>query len=92
MKLEPVITEKSTLLTKERKYTFRVDKRATKSAIKEAVSQTFGVKVLEIRTLKEPGEVRRGMSGRKRVIKPTKKAIVKLSEKDKIDLFETKKK
>jgi large subunit ribosomal protein L23 len=75
MKLEPVITEKSTLLTKERKYTFRVDKGATKSEIRNAVNKTFGVTVLGVRTVKEKGEVKKGLSGRKRVVKPGKKAI-----------------
>jgi len=92
MKLEPIITEKTTLLTKEHKYTFRVDKGATKSEIKNAVSKTFGVKVLNVRTLREAGEIKRGFSGRTRVVKPGKKAIVTLPEKEKIDLFETKKK
>jgi large subunit ribosomal protein L23 len=92
MKLEPVITEKSTLLTKERKYTFRVDKGATKSEIRNAVNKTFGVTVLGVRTVKEKGEVKKGLSGRKRVVKPGKKAIVTLPEKQKIDVFETKKK
>ena len=91
MKLIPVITEKTTELAKSRKYTFRVDKNATKPEIKEAVSKIFGVKIVSIKTIKERGEVRRGMSGRKRIIKPSKKAIVELPEKEKIDLFETKK-
>ena len=92
MKLEPVITEKSTQLTKERKYTFRVDKNATKTEIKNEVSKTFGVTVLNVRTIRKKGEIKRGFSGRKRIVKPTKKAIVTLPEKQKIDLFETKKK
>ena len=92
MKLEPVITEKTTQLTKERKYTFRVDKGVTKSEIKEAVSKTFGVTVLKVRTIREAGEIKRGFSGRKRIVRPGKKAIVTLPEKEKIDVFETKKK
>jgi len=92
MIIEPVITEKTTNLSKEGKYTFRVDKGLSKDGIKELVKKIFGVKVVKVHTLKERGEVRRGMSGRKRIIKPTKKAIVQLAGKDKIDLFEDKKK
>ncbi len=92
MKLEPIITEKTTLLTKDHKYTFRVGKTMSKSEIRQLVSKTFGVKVLGVNTISERGEVKRGLSGRKRIVKPTKKAIVMLSEKEKIDLFETKKK
>lgn len=92
MILEPVITEKSTNLAKAGKYTFRVDKRLTKNDIRLLVTKIFGVKVLSVKTLKEHGEIKKGLSGRKKIIKATKKAIVTLPEKEKIDLFETKKK
>ena len=92
MKLEPIITEKATNLAKEGKYSFRVDKGLTKDQIRELVSKTFGVKVLSVHTIKERGEVRKTSSGRKRIVKPTKKAIVQLGDKEKIDLFESKKK
>lgn len=92
MILEPVITEKSTELAKAGKYTFRVDKGLAKNQIRELISKVFGVKVMSVHTIKEAGEIKRGFSGRRKVVKPTKKAIVTLGEKDKIDLFESKKK
>ena len=92
MILEPVITEKTTNLSKEGKYTFRVDKGLSKDGIRALIGKIFGVKVLQVHTLKERGEVKRGVSGRKKIIKPSKKAIVVLAGKDKIDLFEDKKK
>ncbi len=92
MILEPVITEKSTNLAKEGKYTFRVDKGLTKDKIRALISKVFGVTVLKVRTLKERGEIKRGASGRKKIIKPTKKAVVQLKGKEKIEIFETKKK
>ncbi len=92
MILEPVITEKTTNLAKEGKYTFRVDKNMTKNDIRVLISKIFAVKVLKVRTLKERGEIKRGANGRKKIIKPSKKAIVQLKDKEKIDLFETKKK
>jgi len=91
MKLTPVITEKSTSLAKSGKYTFRVDKNLTKIDIKNLISKIFGVKVLGVHTIKERGEIKRAFSGRRKIVKPSKKAIVTLSEKDKIDLFETEK-
>ena len=42
-------------------------------------------------TVKVPGETKRTAKGRKKIILPGKKAIVTLKEKEKIDLFETKK-
>ena len=91
MILVPVITEKSTELAKEGKYTFRVDKNMTKDQIKNLVGKVFKVRVVSVHTVKEHGETKRGFSGRKKIIKPTKKAIVVLGEKDKLDIFETKK-
>ncbi len=92
MKIEPVITEKSTQLAKEGKYTFRVGPTATKNEIKSEISKVFGVKVVGVHTIKERGEIKRSFSRRKKRVMPDKKAIVMLGGKDKIDLFETKKK
>lgn len=92
MILEPVITEKSTALAKEGKYTFRVEKNMTKDQIKDLVAKIFNVKVVGVHTIKEHGEVKRGFSGRKKIVKPTKKAIVMLGDKDKIEIFDTTKK
>ena len=92
MKLEPVITEKSSKLAEEGKYTFRVDKGLNKFEIKKIIEKVFSVTVTSVRTLMEAGEVKKNFKGRIRVIKPGKKAIVALKDKEKIDLFETKKK
>jgi large subunit ribosomal protein L23 len=91
MKLEPILTEKSLELAKEKKYSFRVGRNMTKHQIKKIVEKIYNVKVLNVWTLNEPGESKRGLTGRKRVIKPSKKAIIKVGEKDKIDYFEGKK-
>ncbi len=91
-KLEPILTEKTTKLAESGKYSFRVDRNLTKYQIKKLIGEIFDVHVTKVRTLKEPGEKKRTSSGRKRVILPGKKAIVTLRDKEKIDLFETKKK
>lgn len=91
MILEPIITEKSTELAKKGKYTFKVKVGLRKHQIKKLIEDLFGVHVREIRTMNIRGETRKTLSGRKRKIMPSKKAIVSLAEKEKIDLFETKK-
>ena len=84
----PLITEKSTI---ERELanivTFRVDPRANKLEIKEAVEQLFGVKVMEVRTARVKGKPRRvgRFAGRRA---SWKKARVRLREGDNIEFFE----
>ncbi len=89
--LKPVLTEKSLNEAKEGKYTFIVDVRLNKFKIKDRIEKTFKVHVVKVRTLKVGGEVKKTMQGRIRIISALKKAIVVLREKEKIDLFETKK-
>ena len=92
MKLEPVLTEKSLNEAKRGNYTFWVDRRLTKPQVKRLIDEVFGVNVVKVRTLNVAAEVKKTLTGRKRVIQPKKKAIVTLREKEKIDLFESKKK
>jgi large subunit ribosomal protein L23 len=92
MKLEPVITEKSANLAEEGKYTFKVSRNATKHTIKKMVEEMFGVKVRNVNVINKRSKTKRTLMGRKRVVPASKKAIVSLGEKDKIDLFESSKK
>lgn len=92
MKLEPVITEKSLELSKKGKYTFKVGVSFRKHQIKKLIEEIFGVHVKKVWTMNIRGETKKTFQGRKRKIMPSKKAIVTLAEKEKIDLFETKKK
>ena len=81
--IKPLITEKSNLLMGEAKYTFVVDKRATKIDIKRAVEKLFGVKVLRVNVMNYKGKNKRvGVhSGRR----PSwKKAIVWISTKQEV--------
>ena len=66
-------------------YHFRVDKKANKIQIKEAVEKLFDVKILDVRTINRSGKKRRY---RNKVFKTSswKKAIVTLKEGDRIDL------
>lgn len=75
--LRPYITEKSNLEIAEGKYTFIVDKRATKTEIKGAVEKLFQVKVVSVNTINYEGkEKRQGVHVGK--TEAFKKAIVKI--------------
>ena len=55
----PIITEKSNDQLQEGKYTFRVNKNATKVEIAKAVEKLFEVKVLKVNTMKVNGKKKR---------------------------------
>lgn len=83
----PVITEKSTALQEEGKYTFEVAPGAAKPQVKEAVEKAFKVKVMDVSMITVPGKTRR--VGRRQVKgSPWKKAVVSLKTGQKIELFE----
>jgi large subunit ribosomal protein L23 len=83
----PIITEKSNdLLEKENKYTFKVALDANKVEIKQAIEAIYGVKVLDIATIRVLPKRRR--VGKYEGFRPAyKKAIVKLAKDEKIDAF-----
>ncbi|MGQ0815421.1 MAG: 50S ribosomal protein L23 [Gemmatimonadota bacterium] len=86
--IRPVVTERSTELADDRgAYTFIVNRDANKIEIKHAVETLFDVKVDTVRTANYRGKWRRvGSSYGK---KPAyKKAIVKLVEGERIDVYE----
>ena len=83
----PVITEKSTLLQDEDRYTFEVAKSATKLQIKEAVEEAFNVTVLKVNTMTVRGR-RRRLGPRFSVSRSWKKAIVQLAPGNTITIFE----
>ena len=57
--LAPVVTEKSSSEIQEGKYTFKVNKKATKIDIKRAVEKLFDVKVLSVNTISVKGKEKR---------------------------------
>jgi len=57
--IRPYITEKSNAEAAYGKYTFIVDKRATKTEIKSAVEELFNVKVLRVNTANYKGKIKR---------------------------------
>lgn len=81
----PVITEKSEIAKANGKYTFKVDPRANKIEIKNAIEKIFNVKVTSIRSLNVKPKKRRvgrytGLTNR------SKKVIVTLAEGQTIEL------
>ena len=57
--IKPIITEKSNDSMQEGKYTFKVNKKATKINIANAVEKLFGVKVLKVNTMTISGKEKR---------------------------------
>ena len=57
--IRPVITEKSNDEMQAGKYTFEVNKKATKVEIGKAVEKLFGVKVLNVNTMNVNGKKKR---------------------------------
>ena len=54
--IAPVVTEKSNDELQEGKYTFKVNKKATKVEIAKAVEKLFQVKVLKVNTMNVNGK------------------------------------
>ena len=73
--VRPIITEKSNDMLNLGKYTFEVNKKATKIQIADAVEKLFNVKVLKVNTLTVPGKEKR-VGVHKGMTKTWKKAIV----------------
>ena len=86
--IRPVVTERSTLMADEQDaFTFIVAPDANKIEIRRAVEQLFEVKVRSVRTMNYRGKWRR--VGRNYGRRPGfKKAIVKLVEGERIDVYE----
>ena len=86
--IKPVLTEKSYDHLPEKVYTFIVDKKASKTEVKQAVEAVFGVKVDSVNTVNNLGKMKR--QGRTQGRTPeVKKAIVTLKKDSKnIPFFE----
>ncbi|PWH10030.1 50S ribosomal protein L23 [Bacteroidetes bacterium SCGC AAA795-G10] len=89
---KPIITEKASKISERlNQYTFLVDKRSNKIQIKKAVENMYDVKVDNVSTLNYGSERKKRytkngvQNGKSNSIK---KAIVKLSEGDKIDFYD----
>lgn len=85
----PLLTEKSTFLRDEqKKYMFKVDKRANKIEIKKAIEAIFpDVEVVSVNTMTVHGKPKRTRYNRIKKTPEWKKAIVTLRPEDTIEIF-----
>ena len=87
LKTIQVNSEKAQILTENNVYVFKVDKRATKIEIKEAVKRVLGKDVVSLKTANYQGKKKRGRTspvlGRRA---NWKKAYVKLKDGETIDI------
>ncbi len=82
---QPHVTEKAAHASEHNKYTFKVDKNATKIDIKNVIEKKYKVKVSKINITNIPAKTRR--VGRYIGKKPGfKKAIITLREGERIDV------
>jgi large subunit ribosomal protein L23 len=85
---KPIITEKATILREGNTYTFRVDSKANKIQIRQAIEALFDVRVDSVRTVSVPSKPRRqGVFAGKRA--GWKKAYVTLQSGESIDVLES---
>jgi large subunit ribosomal protein L23 len=83
--LAPHVTEKTTFLSGQRVYVFRVIPKANKIAIKQAIKELYGIEPEKVSIANMPSKTRfsRGRAG----VRPGyKKAMVYLKEGDKIEI------
>lgn len=83
----PIVSEKTTKLAEERKYTFEVDRNANKIQIKQAIEELFEVKVQKVNVINGVPKAKKvgqysGFTAR------VTKAIVTLKPGNKIDIYE----
>ena len=83
----PILTEKTIRLIEQNQYSFAVDPKADKNAVKSAIEQLFDVKVISVNTSLQAVKKRRvgKFIGKK---SQYKRAIVTLAPENSITLFE----
>jgi len=85
--IEPVLSEKANQLREEGKYVFRVDPRATKIQVMEAVRRIFNVNPVSCNVMRVGGKPKK-LRTRPGYTSSWKKAIIKLPKNEKIGIFE----
>ena len=85
--IEPVLSEKANILREQGKYVFKVDPRANKIQIKEAVRRIYNVHPVSCTVMNVGGKPKR-LRSRPGFTSSWKKAIVRLSKDEKISVFE----
>src|SRR3954462_13605980 len=83
--LAPHITEKSTMLSEQNPFVFKVAARASKPQIKAAVEALFNVSVTGVNTMNVKGKTKR-WKGRPYTRSDVKKAVVTIADGQSIDI------
>lgn len=90
---KPILTEKASMLTEKlNRYAFKVDHRANKIQIKQAIEEMFGVTVVTVNTAVVAGKAKSRytkagfVSGRS---PKYKKAIITVKDGETIDFYST---
>lgn len=85
--IKPIVSEKSYDQIGKNKYTFQVDRRATKPDIRQAIEEIFKVDVVDVNTINYRGK-RKRLRWAYGYRSSWKKAVVTLKEGQKIEIFE----
>ncbi len=87
--LRPIVTENSLNLAQKGWYTFAVPVTLNKNQLKKIIKDLFNVEAIDVKTMIVKGKTKRSWRTR-RVTKSSnwKKAIIKLKEGQKLDIFE----
>jgi large subunit ribosomal protein L23 len=85
--IAPVLTEKSNILRESGKYVFRIDPRANKALVEEAVSKLFDVHPVACNIVNVSRKPKRNRN-RAGFTSSWKKAIVTIAKGEKIAIFE----
>ena len=83
--IQPIITEKATILTEQNKTVFKVNKFASKSIIKKNIEKLFKVNVIKVNIINSKTKFKI-KQGKKTYKSGYKKAIVTLKKGQSIDL------
>lgn len=84
--IKPVVSEKSTMLQEENKYSFYVHPSANRHMVKEAVKKIFNVTPVKVNIMIMPRKLKR-VRYKQGYTKIRKKAIVTLAKGETIDLM-----
>ena len=87
--VRPIITEKSNMEIASGKYTFEVNRNATKVQIAHAVEKLFDVKVLKVNTISVKGKAKR-VGVHRGMTNDWKKAIVTIDTNPEVRTYLTK--
>jgi large subunit ribosomal protein L23 len=86
--IEPLLTEKTNIMRDQHKYAFRVNPRATKVDVMQAVRTLFNVHPLSCNVIKVKGKPKRLRYRTQGRTPGWKKAIVTLAANETIEIFE----